>query len=95
MLHLPDFEHQVGFNHPIVERFRKVAMKMDIDSKKLRTWHDLICAKWDMDKYDRLSKKVHISSNGGREQQAFNGNGTYHNGKKYSFFMFSVIVAAG
>jgi hypothetical protein len=45
--------------------------------------------------YDRLSKKVHISSNGGREQQAFNGNGTYHNGKKYSFFMFSVIVAAG
>jgi hypothetical protein len=50
MLHLPDFEHQVGFNHPIVERFRKVAMKMDIDSKKLRTWHDLIRAKWDMDK---------------------------------------------
>jgi len=58
MLHYPDFERQVGFNHPVVERFRKVAMKMDIDSKKLRAWHDLLSEKWVMDKRILGSNKV-------------------------------------
>jgi hypothetical protein len=58
MLHFPDFEHQVSFNHPVMERFRKVEMKMDIDSKKLRAWHDLLSEKWDMDERILRSNKV-------------------------------------
>jgi len=50
IMHLGAFENLVGNTHPIVKKFRSVALSMDIDSKTLRHWSDLLLLKWDNDK---------------------------------------------